>query len=156
MERLSLLVVEDGEEYTAMLGRFLADAFRVTRAGDGAAALAALAAEPHDLLFLDMRFDRVPPSALLGDLSELTERFAGDPVRARQYLEANQGTYILDRVRRAGHGIPAVYSYDFDAEPRRWQVLKGRYAPVDYLPDNASAATIRERLVRVAGRAVSG
>lgn len=146
MDRLRLLVVEDGEEYTTMLHRFLADDFVVTRAGDGATALAALAAHPFDRLFLDMRFDRIPPAALLGDLDALTLRHNGDPVRARQYLEANQGTYILDAVRSAGHSLPALYSYDFDAEPRRWKVLAARYAPVDYLPDNASAAMIRERL----------
>ena len=152
MDRLNLLVVEDGEEYTAMLTRFLTDAFAITRAGDGADALRALAVAPFDVVFLDMRFDRVPPDALLGDLAQVAERFNGDPVRARHHLETNQGTYVLDAIRAAGHRLPAVYSYDFDAEPRRWQVLQRRGAPVDYLPDNASAAVVRERLLRVAGR----
>lgn len=151
MARLKLLVVEDGEEYSAMLGRFLAEEFVVTRAGDGPAALDRLAAETFDAVFLDMRFDRVGPAALLGDLAALTERFNGDPVRARQFLETHQGAYVLDAIRAAGHTVPVVFSYDFDAEPRRWQVLLGRHAPVDYLPDNASAATIRDKLRRAAG-----
>lgn len=146
MERLKLLVVEDGEEYTAMLTRFLSDAFAVTRAGSGGEALLHLAAGAYDVVFLDMRFDRVAPGLLLGDLAATTDRFNGDPVRARQFLEAHQGTYILDAIRAAGCTLPAVFSYDFDAEPRRWEAVKARYAPVDYLPDNAPPATIRQRL----------
>ena len=152
MDRVSVLVVEDGEEYTTTLGRFCADGFAYTRAGDGAAALAALATTRFDLVFLDMRFDRVEAARLLGDLAATTERFNGDPVRARQFLEDNQGTYILAALREAGHGLPAVYSHDFDAEPRRWAALERMYAPVSYLPDNASAGRIREVLLAAAGR----
>jgi CheY-like chemotaxis protein len=112
------------------------------RAGDGAAALAALAEGRFDLLFLDMRFDRVQPAQLLGDLAATADRFNGDPLRARQFLEEHQGTYILAAIRAAGHTLPAVFSHDFDGEPRRWANLVKLYAPVSYLPDNASAAEI--------------
>lgn len=151
MERLRVLVVEDGDEYTRNLARFGGETFEFVRAGDGASALTALTTlgeGPFDLLFLDMRFDRVQPAQLLGDLAETAERFNGDPVRARQFLEEHQGTYILAAVRAAGHTLPAVFSHDFDGEPRRWAKLVSLYAPVSYLPDNASAAEIRDMLGR--------
>jgi CheY-like chemotaxis protein len=144
-----VLVVEDGEEYTTNLGRFLTEGFVFTRAGDGASALAALADGVFDLIFLDMRFDRVTPSQLLGDLAETAERFNGDPVRARTFLEEHQGAYILQAIRAAGHTLPVVFSHDFDGEPRRWSNLVKLYAPVAYLPDNASPTAIRETFGRV-------
>ena len=146
--RVNVLVVEDGDEYTTNLGRFLTDGFAFTRAGDGASALAALAAAPFDLLFLDMRFDRVSPGQLLGDLAQTADRFNGDPVRARQFLEEHQGTYILQAIRAAGYGIPGVFSHDFDGEPRRWANLLRLYAPLAYLPDNASPSDIRDTFLR--------
>lgn len=139
-----VLVVEDGEEYSRNLARFPAqsDPLEFVRAGDGAAALDLLSRQPFDLLFLDMRFDRVSPGQLLGDVAELADRFNGDPVRARRFLEEHQGTYILAALRAAGHRQPAIFSHDFDGEPRRWAHLRRAYDPVHYLPDNASAAQI--------------
>lgn len=148
---VKVLVVEDGEEYTRNLARFGADGFAFTRAGDGPEALTLLGEGGFDLAFLDMRFDRVSPAVLLGDLGETAERFNGDPVRARQFLEEHQGAYILAAMRAAGHALPAVFSHDFDGEPRRWANLVRLYAPVYYLPDNASPTEIRETLRR-AGR----
>lgn len=150
--RVKVLVVEDGEEYTLNLRRFLTEPFVFSRAGDGASALGLLAAEAFDIVFLDMRFDRVLPGQLLGDLAETAERFNGDPVRARQFLEEHQGAYILQAVRAAGHALPAVFSHDFDGEPRRWANLVRLYAPVSYLPDNAAPSDIRATLLRAAGR----
>lgn len=148
--RLAVLVVEDGEEYVRNLGRFADAGFDFVRAGDGEEALAALAARTFDLLFLDMRFDRVQPAQLLGDIAATAERFNGDPVRARQFLEEHQGTYILAAIRAAGHALPAVFSHDFDGEPRRWANLVRLYGPLSYLPDNASAAEILAVLRRAA------
>ena len=140
-EMLSVLVVEDGEEYTRNFSRF-GEGYRFVRAGNGHEALERLSQESFTLLFLDMRFDRVDPSVLLGDLSELTDRFGGDPDRARRFLEEHQGTYILSEIRAAGHTLPAVFSHDFDNEPKRWSNLKKSYNPVYYIPDNASAAQL--------------
>ncbi|MDP2311464.1 MAG: response regulator [Pseudomonadota bacterium] len=145
---VNVLVVEDGEEYTENLSRFCTDGFAFTRAGDGGAALGLLAEGTYDLAFLDMRFDRVQPGVLLGDLAETAERFNGDPVRARQFLEEHQGAYILAAIRAAGHTLPAVFSHDFDGEPRRWANLVRLYAPVSYLPDNAAPSDIRETFLR--------
>ena len=69
---LHVLVVEDGEEYTRTLTRFCADVFQFTRAGDGPEALALMQSARFDRVFLDMRFDRVSPGVLLGDLATTT------------------------------------------------------------------------------------
>lgn len=136
---MRVLVVEDGTEYSDVLARFSGEGIALSRAGSGAEAMAALATGKVDVLFLDMRFDRVDAAALLGNLEEAAERFNGDPVRARKFLEDNQGAYILAEIRGAGLATPAVFSHDFDGEPRRWENLSRRYAPVSYLRDNASA-----------------
>lgn len=146
---VSVLVVEDGEEYTTNLARFLTEGFVFVRAGAGAEALALLGHRTFDLVFLDMRFDRVTSAQLLGDLAATAERFNGDPVRARTFLEDHQGAYILQAIRAAEHRLPVVFSHDFDGEPRRWSNLVKLYAPVAYLADNASPSEIRGVFGRV-------
>lgn len=151
-----VLIVEDGFEYSDTLGRFVSDRFRLTRAGDGAEALRAAAAESFDCLFLDMRFDRVEAGRLLGDFAETAERFNGDPVRATRFLEDNQGVYILAALRAAGCEVPAVFSHDFSGEPRRWAALERKYFPVSWLADNASPATLTARLSGAGAQAAGG
>lgn len=147
---MRVLVIEDGLEYTELLQRFLPDGFTWERAGSGPVALQRLATEPFEAVFLDMRFDRAPEDELLGDLEEVSDRFNGDPVQARRFLEDHQGNYILAALRDAGRTEPVLMSYDFDGEPRRWERLASRYGPVAYLPDNASPGDIAERLRRLA------
>ena len=146
---MRVLVIEDGFEYTETLERFLSEGFQWTRAGSGPQAFAALEELSPDAVFLDMRFDRAPEAELLGDLEALSDRFNGDPVQARRFLEDHQGNYILAALRDEGCALPVLWSYDFDGEPRRWERLSERYGPVDYLPDNASPADIRARLERL-------
>lgn len=141
-----VLVIEDGEEYSRLLGRFLADGFSFVRAGDGPAALELLEEQTFDALFLDMRFDRAARDRLLGDPDEAAARFGGDPERARRFLEDNQGTYILAALREAGVALPVVFSYDFDGEPRRWRNLQQAWGPLSYLSDNAGPDQIRAAL----------
>ena len=93
-----------------------------------------------------MKFDRAPEHQLLGDLASVADQFNGDPLQARAHLEDHQGTYILAAVREAGCALPVLMSYDFDAEPRRWQRLVQRYGPVDYLPGNQGPLEISARL----------
>jgi hypothetical protein len=157
----SVLVVEDGHEYTTNLVRFLGDAFAFTRAGDGFAALQALGYGAPDAgrssetasapevstfgaIFLDMRFDRA--TRFLGDQAALATRFSGDATRARRFLEDNQGTYVLAAIREAGCTIPVVFSYDFDGEPRRFRNLVKRYGPLRYLNDAAGPSDMRAAL----------
>ncbi|MFT4978354.1 MAG: CheY-like chemotaxis protein [Myxococcota bacterium] len=139
-----VLVVEDGHEYINNLTRFLGEDFAFTRAGDGPAALELLSDAPFEAIFLDMKFDRA--DVLLGDLDATRRRFAGDETRARRFLENNQGAYVLAAIREAGHSQPAIFSYDFDSEPRRFKNLLRRYGPLRYLNDTATPADIRDTL----------
>jgi len=143
---MRVLVVEDGHEYIETLGRFLVEGFSWERAGSGPEALARLEEAGHDALFLDMCFDRAPPEELFGDLEATADRFNGDPVQARRFLENNQGNYILAAIREAGHRIPVLMSYDFEGEPRRWGHIAERFGPVDYLPGNSGPAEVASRL----------
>jgi DNA-binding response OmpR family regulator len=141
-----VLVVEDGFEYSETLERFLKEGFTFERAGSGPVALARLVEADFDVVFLDMRFDRAPEGQLLGDVDDLADRFNGDPVQARRFQEDHQGNFVLAALREAGHAVPVLMSYDFSSEPRRWQRLAERYAPVDFLSDVASPAEVSSRL----------
>ena len=146
---MRVLVVEDGFEYIETLQRFLPEGFDWERAGSGPEALERLTDGGWEVVFLDMRFDRVTDEQLLGDLAATADRFNGDPVQARHFLEDHQGNYILAAIREAGHTVTVLLSYDFEDEPRRWSRLVEAFAPVDYLPDNASPGEIARRLKRL-------
>ena len=143
-----VLVIEDGTEYVDAYQRFLAGGeLAFERAGSGVQALARLAdGSPVDAIVLDMRFDRAPEGELLGDIDEVAERFNGDLVQARQFVEDHQGTYILAAIRAAGCVTPVLLSYDFTTEPRRWERLAARYAPVAFVADEAGPAEVGEAL----------
>lgn len=148
---MKVLIVEDGTEYTDTFTRFLPHLAWV-RAGDGGEALVWLETNACDVIFCDMRFDRIAETKLLGDRVATAEQFNGDPVQARQFLEDHQGNYILAAIREQGRTTPVLLSYDFEAEPRRWQRLAARYSPVDYLPDNAAPSEVERRLRALAAR----
>lgn len=145
-----VLVIEDGHEYSDMLARFLTEGFAFQRAGDGATAMRALTEHDFDVVFLDMRFDRVPEADLLGDREAIAARFNGDLDRTRRFLEDNQGTFVLAALRAAGQSVPVVFSYDFDGEPRRWGHVERHHAPVAYLGSNAGPEQIRAALLGAA------
>lgn len=145
-----VLVIEDGEEYSRLLRRYLAERFDFVRAGDGPSALALLADQAFAVVFLDMRFDRADPQRLLGDKAEVSDRFGGDATQAQRFLEDNQGTYILAALRESGCALPVLFSYDFDGEPRRFRHLAQSWGPLAYLSDNAGPERIREALERAA------
>src|SRR5689334_22974506 len=133
---MRVLIVEDGSEYTECLTRFV-PTVAWERAGTGPRALQALAGGGYDAVFLDMRFDRAPAAELLGDPSELADRFNGDHVAARRFLADHQGTFVLAAIRSAGHRLPVVLSYDFSDEPRRFERLAARHGPLRYVRDTA-------------------
>jgi len=148
---MRVLVCEDGFEYSETLGRFLPDV-SWERAGSGPKALEALRRGGFDAVFLDMRFDRVPDDELLGDVAETADRFNGDAVQARLFLQDHQGNYVLAAIRAAGFRVPVVLSYDFEAEPRRWAHLEAAYAPVAFLPDGSGPKEVAERLAALTSR----
>jgi len=119
MKTRTVLIIEDGDEYRDNLTRFVpGPAYQ--QAHSGAEALALLAQGPVDLIYLDMRFDRIPRGELLGDHATATREHSGDPERAWRYLETNQGLFVLDALRKSGFGdIPVILSYDFAREPQR-------------------------------------
>ena len=121
--------------------------FRYRQAQSGAEAQREIEAERPDLVYLDMRFDRTPIEALLGDVVQLTSRFNGDAGRARRFTQDNQGLFILRALRDAGYRGPIVLSYDFGLEERRFAALRKRDPALFYCPDYADAATIRATIV---------
>jgi len=138
-----LLVIEDGDEYAEFARVFLAD-LEVTAAHSAADALAALRAHGADALLIDLRFDRAPASALVGDLDATAARlFAGDRERALRYLQDEQGTLILADLRAAGFALPALFVHDFP--PRRLANLRRLYGDVNAV-SSLDAATIRRAL----------
>ena len=144
---IRVMIVEDGHEYIENLRRFMGPGFELGRSGDGLEALARLENESWDVILLDMCFDRA--ETLLGEEPGLLSRMGGDPSRVRYHLEVHQGTYILAAIRQAGHSLPIVFSYDFDAEPRRFANLERRYAPLRYLNDVAGPQQFRNVLAGV-------
>ena len=145
---MRFLVVEDGYEWSDFLGRF-ATGVTWVRAGNGAEALAALQGQPFLGAFLDLRFDRVPDDALLGDWAAVVDRYAGDPDQARRHLADQQGLYVLAALREAGFSAPVMLARDFSDEPRRWGHLSARYAPLEGLPDEDGPGAVRRWVTRI-------
>lgn len=150
---IDVLVVEDGNEYLTNLTTFVADGFVYRQAQSGDQACAMAASQRPDLVYLDMRFDRTPEEALLGNLVELAARFNGDVARGRRFQQDNQGLFILRALRQANYVGPVILSYDFGPEERRFAALSARDPALRYCPDYADAATIRAAILSAVGAA---
>jgi len=149
---LRVLVVEDGDEYLTNLTTFVSGGIRYTQAKSGEQACALLPGLRPDLVYLDMRFDRTPIEALLGDIVALTARFNGDVARARSFQQDNQGLFILRALRDAGFVGPVILSYDFSREERRFRALSDKDPALSYCPDYADASEIHAAIQRAVGR----
>ena len=113
LESLTVLIIEDGNEYLENLSRFVPEPDYV-QTHNGSEALAALQKGGIDLIYLDMRFDRIPLTDLLGNHVQATKQQNGDPTRAWRYLQNNQGLFILNYLSTKGHtNTPTIISYDF-------------------------------------------
>lgn len=152
MSEIFVVVVEDGDEYLTNLTTFVARGIRYVQAKSGEQACALVRASPPDLVYLDMRFDRTPVEALLGDIVALTARFNGDVARARAFQQDNQGLFILRALRDAGYRGPVILSYDFGAEERRFRALSEKDPALSYCPDYADASTIQAAIHHAVGR----
>jgi CheY-like chemotaxis protein len=149
LESAAVLIVEDGDEYRDNLARFVPGP-RYLQAHGGAEALEILSREEVDLVYLDMRFDRIPREHLLGDHAAVTREQNGDPVRAWRYLENNQGLFILDAMRRAGFGdLPVILAYDFSREAQRFTHLQRLYPSLTWIADAVTPAEIREAMEKL-------
>jgi len=151
-QKIQVLIVEDGNEYLTNLSTFVAAGMSYVQVQSGAAACEIALRERPDVVYLDMRFDRTPFAELLGDMVAATARFNGDVGRARTFLQDNQGLFILRALRDAGYRGPVILSYDFGGEERRFRALSAKDPSLAYCPDYADAATIREAILRAAGR----
>lgn len=144
MSEPTVLIVEDGDEYLENLSRFVPGP-RYLQAHSGAEALELLARHEVDLIYLDMRFDRIPTADLLGDHVAATREHNGDPIRAWRHLQMNQGLYVLDALRRAGHGeLPVILAYDFSRERRRYERLAAKHPTLRWVPDAVTPIEIRQ------------
>lgn len=124
-----LLVIEDGTEYGEFARLFFSDTWEIDVARSATEALAKLSSERVDAMLVDLRFDRAPREALVGDLERTAVRlFAGDEGRALRHLQDQQGTLILGVLREGGHTQRAVFVHDFP--PRRLQNLRDLYGDV--------------------------
>ena len=144
-----VLIIEDGFEYIDRANQWLAEDFEFTRAGSGQEALLLLKETPFELIYLDMNFNRTDAELLLGPLGEMKERFGGDEEQALEFLFRHQGLYILAEIRGAGCLQPVLISYDFSAEPKRWQHLKEKYDPIQFLSDNVGPDQVRTALTEL-------
>jgi CheY-like chemotaxis protein len=151
---LTILVVEDGEEYLDNLSRFVQGPTYL-QAHSGAEAIDLLKREPVDLLYLDMRFDRIPREDLLGDHFQVTREQNGDPERAWKYLMNHQGLYILSALKKEGFAdLPVVLAYDFSEEERRFENLKRQYPNLVWVSDAVSFTEI-EDLFRIRAKSAN-
>jgi hypothetical protein len=149
LQDATVLIVEDGDEYRDNLQRFVAGP-RYLQAHNGANALQILSSEPVSLVYLDMRFDRIPRNELLGDHARATREHNGDPVRAWRLLVNNQGLFILDAMREAGFAdMPVILAYDFSREPGRLSNLLSIHPALTWVPDAVTPEEIRARIERL-------
>jgi ActR/RegA family two-component response regulator len=144
----NVLIVEDGDEYLENIRRF-AKGPNYFQAHSGAEALEFLAAHEISLVVLDMRFDRVPVSTLLGDIDKAC-REHGSVEKAYRHLAHNQGLYILSALRERGYAeLPVILAYDFTREPRRFAHLARLHPSLTWLPDDVTADELRARIERL-------
>jgi DNA-binding NarL/FixJ family response regulator len=151
MNPITVLVIEDGDEYLENLTRFVPGPSYL-QAHCGRDAVDILKEHPVDVVYLDMRFDRIPEADLLGDRDAATREHNGDAVRGLKYLMNNQGLYILAELRREGFGaLPVVVAYDFSKEPRRFDNLRRTYPKLEWVSDAVSFEEVVRLFASIAG-----
>ncbi len=148
-DKATILIIEDGDEYLDNLVRFVPGPTYI-QAHNCKIALEMLEEEPVDIVYLDMRFDRIPDDELVGDHIEVTRQQNGDPVRAWKHLKINQGLYILAALCDAGHGgMPIVLAYDFSGEMLRLDHLRKIYPRLEWVSDAVTPREIEKLFDRV-------
>jgi hypothetical protein len=146
----TLLVVEDGREYTEAFERLAGAAerpVRIVRAGNLAEARPPLESGGVGGVFVDVAFDRVPEGELAGPLDGLVARFGGDREAATRQLAENQGFYLLDLLAPLLVRLPVVIGWDFSREPGRLAALRERVPGLEGLAENAPLSEALARLL---------
>jgi hypothetical protein len=151
---MRILLIEDGHEYEEFARLFLADACEIEAAHSAAEAIERAGRARFDAFLVDLRFERAPVEALVGDVEGTAARlFAGDRARAIRWLKDQQGALVLAELRRAGHAQPAVFVHDFPAQ--RLENLRKLYGAVHAVP-GFDASRIRGALGIAPARAGGG
>jgi CheY-like chemotaxis protein len=144
----SLLIVEDGDEYLEFFERHLLG-YRLVQAKNGREALDRLARSAVDAVVMDIRFDRIDRSELLGDVRALSlQRFGQDTdlTQAWHYLESRQGYLVTKAIRDAGHSVPILF---IETIPERQAAnLRRMYGEIVVVPE-FDAPAIHRALVEV-------
>ncbi len=130
---VTLLVCEDGTEYTERFQRFLGGEFRFVRAAHFAEALKLLSGA-HALL-LDLDFRRTDPSLLVDE--------SGAP--AAKSASEVQGILLLRALRSRGVKLPALLFADLDDADRAAR-LEAELAPLQIVPSGEGLPRIAQRL----------
>jgi CheY-like chemotaxis protein len=145
----TVLIIEDGDEYQESLARWVeGPVYR--QAHCLREAVRELERGGVDLLYLDMRFDRIDPAELCGDRAVAMREAGGDARRAEKWLAEHQGLFILDELARRGWGaLPAIIAHDFSREPRRFERLRAGRPRLAWVPDLAGADEIRRTMERL-------
>ena len=148
----TLLVVEDGTEYTDAFRSLVAndsrDSLDLLRAGDGEEARRTLTERRVDALFLDVVFDRTPSQRLLGNLEDLIRRFGGDRRRAERHLAENQGFYLFSELAPLlPASVPVVLAYDFSLEPERLAALRRTRERLAGITDGTPVSRVLDSLL---------
>lgn len=138
-----VLIIEDGDEYLESLSKFvLGPTYLQAKSGEQAVEI--LRAQPVDIVYLDMRFDRIPKSDLLGDHVKATREHNGDPLRAFKFLQNNQGLFILEKLRNEQFvHLPVILAYDFSRQLKRYEHLQGVHPSLYWVPDAVTPTQIR-------------
>jgi hypothetical protein len=139
----TILVVEDGTEYTDAFRDLAAIPLDFLRASDLEEARRVLAERAVDAVFLDVMFDRTAPGRLAGNQEALIRRFGGERARAERHLAENQGFYLVNELAPfLPAGIPVVLAYDFSAEPGRLAALREKCATLSGITDGAPISAV--------------
>jgi hypothetical protein len=139
-DRRTIVVCEDGTDYTERFTRFLGREFRFVRAGHLDEARAACAAGVIGLL-LDLDFRRTAREYLVDE--------TGQPARAADAarLVAAQGIFLLQALRAGGISLPALLFADLD-DPAQREFLTRRLAPLEVVPSSEGLPATAARLRR--------
>ena len=138
-----VLIIEDGDEYLDSLSQFVQGP-EYLQAKSGEQAVEILRQREADLIYLDMRFDRIPMNDLLGDHVKATREHNGDPLRAYKFLQNNQGLFILEKLRKENMAhIPVILAYDFSRQLKRYEHLKHIHPSLHWVPDAVTPTEIR-------------
>ena len=130
---MTLLVCEDGTEYTERFQRFLGAEFRFLRAGHFADLLRQLP-EARGLL-LDLDFRRTEKALLVDETGAPASPGAAEV----------QGILILRALRVRGVGLPALLFADLDDDARAAR-LTAELSPLQIVPSGEGLAGIAQRL----------